>query len=61
MMYKIINVIPAKAGIQSEYNPWIPDKCCALSGMTKLNSDESKFGRRDWNRTNDLYHVKVAL
>jgi hypothetical protein len=20
-----------------------------------------KFGRRDWNRTNDLYHVKVAL
>ena len=19
------------------------------------------FGRRDWSRTNDLYHVKVAL
>ncbi len=20
-----------------------------------------EVGRRDWNRTNDLYHVKVAL
>ena len=25
----------------------------------EARQDES--GRRDWNRTNDLYHVKVAL
>jgi hypothetical protein len=32
--------------------------------MSNTNADVrrgSKFGRRDWTRTNDPYHVKVVL